>query len=74
VIRETPPHLKALEEIEKTFISGLVELLARRDWEMAVRIEKILCAVLHETHKQQVGETKGTISEGPEGLYKSCLD
>ena len=41
---------------------------------MAVRIEKILCAVLHETHKQQVEETKETLSEGPEGLYKSCLD
>ncbi len=41
---------------------------------MAVRIEKILCAVLHEAHKQQVEETKETLSEGPEGLYKSCSD
>ena len=41
---------------------------------MAVRIEKILCAVLHEAHKQQVKETRETLSKGPEGFYKSCLD
>ncbi len=37
---------------------------------MAVRIEKILCTVLHEAHKQQVEETMETLEEGPEGLYK----
>jgi hypothetical protein len=36
---------------------------------MAVRVEKILCAVLHDTHKQQVEETMETLSEGPEGFY-----
>jgi hypothetical protein len=37
-------------------------------WEMAVRIEKILCTVLHEAHGQQVEETIDTLSEGPGGL------
>jgi len=103
-MRETPPHLKALEEIEKSSIPGLVEVLREegldgvryalwdatgwhRDysppvwrnrateeqkqvgWEMAVRIEKILCAVLHEAHKRRVEETVETLSEEPEGLY-----
>lgn len=36
--------------------------------EMAVRIEKILCTVLHEAHVRQVEETMATLSEGPEGL------
>ncbi len=38
---------------------------------MAVRIEKILCTVLHETYKQQVEETMDSLSEGPEGFYKT---
>lgn len=42
----------------------------RIGWEMAVRIEKILCAVLHEAHMRQVEETMETLEEGPEGLYK----
>ena len=37
---------------------------------MAVRIEKILCTVLHEAH-QQVEETMNILSEGPEGFYKN---
>jgi hypothetical protein len=41
---------------------------------MAVRIEKILCTVLDETHKQQVEETTETLSEGPEEVYGSSLD
>jgi hypothetical protein len=88
-MRDTPPHLKALEEIEREGIPGLVEVLReegldavrytlwhaigwhrdysppawrnratpeqkRKGWEMAVRIEKILCTVLHEAHKRQV--------------------
>ena len=36
---------------------------------MAVRIEKIICTVLHEAHKRQVEEAMETLSEGPEGLY-----
>ena len=35
---------------------------------MAVRIEKILCAVLHEAHEQQVEEAMETLAEGPEGF------
>ena len=33
----------------------------RRGWELAVRIEKILCTVLHEVHERQVEETMETI-------------
>jgi hypothetical protein len=43
-------------------------------WEMAVRIEKILCTVLHEAHERQVEEVMETLSEGPEGFYRSHLD
>jgi hypothetical protein len=84
-MRHTPPHLQALEEIERDGIPGLVEVLhkegldavryvlwdatgwhryyspsawrnrateeqKRIGWEMAVRIEKILCTVLNEPH------------------------
>jgi hypothetical protein len=45
----------------------------RIGWEMAVRIEKILCMVLHEAHQRQVEETMQTLSEGPEGFYNSYL-
>jgi hypothetical protein len=38
---------------------------------MAVRIEKILCTVLHEAHKQQIEEVMDTLSERPEGFYKA---
>ena len=38
-------------------------------WEMAVRIEKIICTILHEAHERQVEETMETLSEGPEGYY-----
>jgi hypothetical protein len=95
-----------LEEIERTGILGLVEVLReegieavryvlwddtgwhkdysppawrnrataeqkRRGWEMAVRTEKILATVLHEAHQRQVENTMDTLSEGPEGFYKS---
>jgi len=43
-------------------------------WEIAVRIEKILCTVLHEAHEWQVEVTMQTLSEGSEGFYKSYLD
>ncbi len=104
-MKGTPPHLKTLEEIEKTGIPGLVKVLREegidavryvlwdatgwyRDysppawrnratkeqkqigWEMAVRIEKILCTVLHEAHRRQLEETMEALSEGPEGLYR----
>ena len=44
------------------------------DWEMAVRIEKILATVLHEAHRLQVEETMDTLAKGPEGFYKSFFD
>jgi hypothetical protein len=37
---------------------------------MAVRIEKILCTVLHEAHERQVEESMDILSEGPEGLCR----
>jgi hypothetical protein len=43
----------------------------RIEWEMAVRIEKILCTVLHEAHRRQVEETMETLAGGPEGCYES---
>ena len=39
-------------------------------WEMAVRIVKLLCTILHEAHKWQVEETMDTLAEGPEGFYR----
>jgi hypothetical protein len=45
----------------------------RVGWEMAVRIEKILCTVLDEAHKRQVEETTETLSEGPEEFYGNHL-
>ena len=41
---------------------------------MAVRIEKILCTVLHEAHWRQVEEAMDTLYEGPESFYESYLD
>ncbi len=46
----------------------------RIGWEMAVRIEKILCTVLHEANMQQVEETMDRLAEGPEGFYNRYLD
>jgi hypothetical protein len=46
----------------------------RVGWEMAVRIEKILCVVLDEAHRQQVDETMETLSERPENFYSRYLD
>jgi len=45
----------------------------RISWEMAVRIEKIMCTVLHEAHQRQGEETMETLGEGPEGMYKSPM-
>jgi hypothetical protein len=43
-------------------------------WETAVRIEKILCTVLHEAHERQVEEVMETLSERPENFYSRYLD
>ena len=37
---------------------------------MEVRIEQILCTVLHEAHQRQVEETMDTPAEGQEGFYE----
>ncbi len=47
--------------------SRATEEQKRVGWEMAVRIEKILCTVLHEVHETQVEAAMDTLSEGPEG-------
>jgi len=108
-VASTPPHLQALEEIEREGITGLVEVLReegldgvryalwdatgwhrdysppawrnrateeqkKRGWEMAVRMEKILCTVLNEALKRQVEETMEILAEGPENFYSSYLD
>ena len=46
----------------------------RVGWEMWVRMDKIMCAVLREAHDRQVEETMDALADGPEGLYKSYLD
>ncbi len=46
----------------------------KKGWEMAVRIEKILCTLLHEAQNRQVEETMETLGEGPESFYESRLD
>jgi hypothetical protein len=47
----------------------------RMGWKMAVRIEKIVAAVLHQAHERQTQEVMDTLSEGPEGFfYRSYLD
>ncbi len=40
-------------------------------WQMWVRMEKILCTILHEAPERQVEETIDTLSEGPESFYKA---
>ncbi len=37
---------------------------------MAVRIEKVMCTILHEAHEQQIEKTMETLEEGPEEFYK----
>jgi len=36
---------------------------------MAVRIERIMCMVLHKTREKQLEEAVETLSEGPERFY-----
>ncbi len=49
--------------------SRATEEQKRVGWEMAVRIEKILCTVLHKAHERQVEEAMNTLAEGQEGFY-----
>ncbi len=42
--------------------------------EMWVRMDKILCTVLRETHERQIEETMDALSDGPERFYESYLD
>jgi hypothetical protein len=46
----------------------------RVGWEMWVRMEKIVCQVLRESHERQIEETMDALFEGPESFYKSYLD
>ena len=52
----------------------------RLGWAMVVRIEKVLCTVLHETHERQVEGTMGSPSlrdqsllEVPPGLCQGVI-
>ena len=40
---------------------------------MAVRMEKIICTVLHEAYNRHVEDAMDTLAEGPEDLYKRPL-
>ena len=108
-MRETHPHLKTLEEIERECAPGLVRVLKeegleavryflwdmtgwhanydpciwrhrateeqkRVGWEMWVRMDKIMCAVLRETHERHIQETMDALSAGPVRFYTSHLD
>ena len=46
----------------------------RVGWEMWVRMDKIMCAVLREAHERQIEETMDVLSDGPERFYRSYLD
>jgi len=46
------------------------EVHKRIGWEVAVRIQKILCAILHEAHKQQVEEAM----EFPRKGWRGSID
>ena len=39
---------------------------------MQVRMEKILCTMLHEAHERQVMKTMDALSDGPEGFWKQA--
>jgi hypothetical protein len=41
---------------------------------MAVRIEKIIAPDLNEAHERQTEEVMDTLSERPEGFYRSYPD
>jgi hypothetical protein len=43
----------------------------RVGWEMWVRMEKIICTVLHDAHQKQIEETMDAFEEGPESFYGS---
>ena len=59
--------------LSPTWRNRATEEQKRKGWEMAVRIEQILCTVLDEAHQRQVEETTETLSEGPEEFYRSRL-
>ena len=43
-------------------------------WEMWVRMDKIMRAVLREAHERQVEETMDALSDEPERFCESHLD
>jgi hypothetical protein len=45
----------------------------RAGWEMAVRIEEIICTVLDKVHERRVEEVMDVSSERPEKLHKCSL-
>jgi hypothetical protein len=43
----------------------------RIGWEMWVRMDKIMCAVLREAHERQVEETMDTLADGLTAVFTS---
>lgn len=54
--------------------SGATEKQERIDWEMRVRMDRIMGAVLREAHKRQLEETMDALADEPGRFYKSHLD
>jgi hypothetical protein len=46
----------------------------REGWEMWVRMDRIMCAILREAHERQVEETMDALEDGPGRFYGSHLD
>ena len=46
----------------------------RIGWEMWVRMDRIMCAVLREAHERQIQETMDALEDGPDRFYRSYLD
>ena len=46
----------------------------RQGWEMWVRMDKIMCAVLREAHERQMEETMDALEDGPQRFYESQLN
>jgi hypothetical protein len=53
---------------------GATEEQKRIDWEMRVRMDRIMCTVLREAHKRQLEETMDALADEPGRFYKSHLD
>ena len=62
-------HRRGLLEINEQGHRGA----KRVDWELWVRMDKIMCTVLREAHERQIEETMDALSDGPEGACTEDL-